>query len=112
LSRVSIYCGANNVKILDAGFWILDEITKFITFVVFRKRPYNKLIISPGAVNGKVFIPAKDGISAFLQQASSIQQPASLRLKQKNLINAYKFVGLRPWLRYYLNLLFYNPAGP
>ena len=26
LCQVSIYCGANNVKILDAGLWILDEI--------------------------------------------------------------------------------------
>jgi len=65
LSRVSIYCGANNVK-------ILDEIRNFITFLVFRKGPYNKLIISPGAVNGKVFIPAKDGI--FDQHRASSNQ--------------------------------------
>jgi len=83
LSRVSIYCGANNVKILDTGFWILDEIKNFITFLIFRKGPYNKLIIFPGAVNGKVFIPAKDGISAWLQQSSSFQQAGFLRLYEK-----------------------------
>ncbi len=58
--------------ILDAGFWILDEIRNFFTFLIFRKGPYNKLIIFPGTVNGKVFIPAEDGI--FDQhRASSIQ---------------------------------------
>jgi hypothetical protein len=62
---------------------MLDEIRNFITFLIFRKGRYKKLIISPGAVNGEIFIPAKDGISDSLQQASSIQQRASLRLKQK-----------------------------
>ena len=42
---------------------MLDEIQNFITFLIFRKGPHNKLLIFPGAVNGKVFIPAKDGIS-------------------------------------------------
>jgi hypothetical protein len=68
---------------LDTGFLILDEIRNFFTSLIFRKGPYNKLIIFPGTVNGQVFILAKDGISASLQQASSIQQPVSLRLKQQ-----------------------------
>jgi hypothetical protein len=58
---------------LDTGFWILDEIRNFFTSLIFRKGPYNKLIIFPGTVNWQVFIPAKDEISASLQQASSIQ---------------------------------------
>ena len=70
-----------------------NEIRNFITFLFFRKGRYNKLIISPCAVNGKVFIPAKDGI--FDQhRASSISTPQA-----KKLINAHKLVGLRPWLR-------------
>jgi len=48
----------------DAGFWILDEIRNFFTFLIFRKGPYNKLIIFPVTVNGKVFIQ---------HRASSIQ---------------------------------------
>jgi len=40
-----------------------------------------------GDVDGKVFVPAKDGISASLQQASSIQQPASLGLKQWRVVS-------------------------
>jgi len=68
---------------LNTGFWILDEIRHFFTSLIFRKGPYNKLIIFPGTVNGQVFIPAKDGISASLQQASSISRlgGTSLRLK-------------------------------
>jgi hypothetical protein len=71
---------------LDAGFWILDEIRNFFISLIFRKGPYNKLIIFPGTVNGQVFNPAKDGISASLQQASSIQSRyigISPRLKQQ-----------------------------
>ena len=58
--------------ILDAGFWILDEIRNFFTFLIFRKGPYNKLIIFTGTVNGKAFIPAKDGI--FDQHRASSNQ--------------------------------------
>jgi len=72
---------------LDTGFWILDEIRNFFTSLIsliFRKGSYNKLLIFPGTVNRQVFIPAKEGISASLQQATSIQQRASLHLRQKN----------------------------
>jgi hypothetical protein len=66
---------------LDAGLWILDEIRNSLIFLICRKRPYNKLIIFLGNVNGRLFIPAEDGIFASLQQSSSIQHPVSLRLK-------------------------------
>jgi hypothetical protein len=70
--------------ILDAGFWMLDRIRNSLIFLICRKRQYNKLIIFLGNVNGRVFIPAEDGISASLQQASSIQHPVSLRLPGPN----------------------------
>ncbi len=75
--------------ILDAGFWILDEIRNFFTFLIFRKGPYNKLIIFPGTVNGKVFIPAEDG-SFDQHPVSSIASPQAV-----NLTNAHKLVGFR-----------------
>jgi hypothetical protein len=57
---------------LDTGFLILDEIRNFFISLIFRKGPYNKLIIFPGTVNGQVFIPAKDGI--FDQHRASSNQ--------------------------------------
>ena len=57
-------------KILDAGFWILDEIRNFITFLIFRKGPYNKLVIFPGAVNGKVFIQHRASSNQHLYASS------------------------------------------
>jgi hypothetical protein len=66
---------------LDAGLWILDEIRNSLIFLICRKRPYNKLIIFLGNVNGRLFIK---------HPASSIASPQAL-----NLTNAHKLVGLR-----------------
>ena len=62
-------------SMLDKDFPIYSD-WKYYQFVV---RSFSKDYISEKI---PYFIPAKDGISASLQQASSIQQPVSLRLKQ------------------------------
>jgi hypothetical protein len=62
---------ATDNMLLDAGFWILDEIRNFSTFIIFRKAPYNKLIIFPVTVNGKVFIQHRASSNQHLYASSN-----------------------------------------
>jgi len=65
--------GSGNKQILDAGSWILDGIRNcFSISLICRKGPDNRLMMFPGKVEEKLFIPAKDGI--FDQHRASSNQ--------------------------------------